>query len=135
MKAESIRKYMSRSLPSLLKRAEHYCHKYIRERDKDQPCISCNQYRTLEAGHYYPAGKYSMLKFNEFNINGECKQCNYFSGDHLVTYRENLIRKWGQEKVDELDLIAGYNKRTSNKWSKIEIAEKIEYYKTKLKEL
>ncbi len=135
LEANDIQKYLKKSVSALLKRAEHYCHKYIRARDKDRPCISCNQFRTLQAGHYHPAGTVKMLRFNEFNINGECKSCNYFSGDHLIIYRKNLIKKFGLEKVDELDMIAAYNKRVSEKWEKIEIIEIIERYKQKLKEL
>ena len=133
--SNTVQKYRKQSVAALLKRAAHYCHKYIRERDKHLPCISCSQFRTLEAGHYHPGGTVKMLRFNEFNVNGECKQCNYFSGDHLIHYRANLIRKVGQDKVDELDIIAAYNKRVSEKWERIHLIEIIEYYRYKLKEL
>ncbi len=130
-----IQKYKSKSIPKLLERATHYFNKFIRLRDKGRPCIACSQFKTLQCGHYYPAGQYPMLKFNEDNCNGEDLQCNYFSGDHLITYRENLIRKIGIERVEKLDLIAKYNKRTPFKWSRIELIEIIETYKQKCKEL
>ena len=133
MEAKTVQKYKDKSLPALKKRAEHYFNAYIRKRDEGKPCISCNQFKLLQCGHYYPAGQYPMLKFNEFNANGEDLQCNYFSGDHLIGYRENLINRIGEDKVLELDMLAKYNKRTPYKWSRIELIEIIETYKQKLK--
>ena len=135
MEAKTVQKYKSKSLPALKKRAEYYFNAYIRKRDEGKPCISCNQYRTLQCGHYYPAGQYPMLKFNEDNCNGECLQCNYFSGDHLIAYRKNLAVRIGSLALLDLDFLAKYNKRTPYKWSRIELIITIEEYKSKLKTL
>ena len=122
---------MQKSIPALMKRAVLYFNGYIRRRDADLPCIACGQYKELQAGHYYPAGHYPMLKFNPDNVNGECKQCNYFSGDHLIAYRERLISRIGIERVEQLDLKAKYNKRTPHKWDRFSLIEIIEKYKKK----
>lgn len=133
MEATTVNKYAKKSLSALKKRAEHYFNAYIRKRDEGKPCISCNQFRVLQCGHYYPAGQYPMLKFNEDNTSGECLPCNYYSGDHLIGYRGNLINKIGIERVEKLDLIAKYNKRTGYKWSRFELIDIIERYKEKIK--
>ena len=70
----------NKSLESLKKTVVNLCHKYIRLRDVGKPCVSCKvPYKSdFDAGHCYPAGKYSNLKFNEYNIHGQCIQCNRF---------------------------------------------------------
>ena len=82
--------------------------KYIRERDKDLPCISCGKHHeSKQAGHYVPVGNSSVvLWFLEENVNGECPPCNGFDSYHLVPMRKNLIRKYGEEVVDKLDELA-----------------------------
>ena len=127
--SKTVQKYIKKSIPALMKRAVFHFNAYIRRRDADLPCIACGQYRELQAGHYYPAGHYPMLKFNEDNVNGECKACNYFSGDHLIMYRENLISRIGIERVKHLDLIRKVNKRTPHKWDRFALIEIIEKYK------
>ena len=129
MEAKTVQKYKGKSLPALMKLATKHFNAYIRKRDEDKPCISCSQYRTLQAGHYYPAGHYPMVRFNEVNVNGECLQCNYFSGDHLVFYRENMTERHGAQAVLDLDMWAKYNMRTPHKWSRIELIDIIETYK------
>jgi hypothetical protein len=82
--------------------------KYIRERDRDLPCISCSKHHeSKQAGHYVPVGNSSVvLWFLEENVNGECPPCNGFDSYHLVPMRKNLIRKYGEEIVDKLDELA-----------------------------
>src|SRR5690349_25089753 len=45
-------------------------NKFIRERDKDLPCITCGTIAKVEyaAGHFYPT-TYQFLRFNEDNVN------------------------------------------------------------------
>lgn len=132
---KTIQKYKRKSLPQLMSKATEVFNAYIRKRDKHLPCISCSQYKALQAGHFYDANKYPMLRYKELNVNGECLYCNYYSGDHLIGYRANLISKIGEDNVIELDMIAKYNKRITYKWSRIELIEIIEDYKQKCKEL
>jgi len=129
LKASTIQKYKSKTVSQLLKAATKRFNAYIRRRDKNRPCISCGQFKSLQAGHFYPAGQYPMLRFNEHNVNGECIHCNYFSGDHLISYRRNLIKKIGEVNVNKLDDIAAHNKRTLFKWDRIHLISIIETYK------
>lgn len=90
-------------------------HKYIRERDKGNPCISCGEYRTLEAGHFYAAGSYEILRFNFLNIHGQCKQCNNHVHGNLLEYRKRLIIKIGIEEVEKLEFLSELDKKTLTK--------------------
>lgn len=137
MKAETLRKkYKERGLPWLLNKCQQVVNEYIRLRDLDKPCISCckpTQYK--QAGHYYSVGEHPGLRFWPFNINGECVRCNYYSGDHLIKYRKNLVLKYGEERVKELDDKAQYYKRYGKKWDRSEVIEIIIIFKDKIKKL
>jgi len=99
----------SLTLPKLLAKAQKVFNAWIRYRDSKEgyfTCISC--FRTLpvdqmNAGHYVPVKGGSALRFNEYNVNGECIRCNGFDEFHLIGYRKNLIKKIGIKKVEVLE--------------------------------
>jgi len=89
---------------------------FIRLRDSENGyanCISCNKMvaypngtGALHAGHFYPRSTtYAALYFHERNVNGQCSHCNYFLEGNTEAYRKGLIRKYGDEIIDELDII------------------------------
>jgi hypothetical protein len=79
--------------------------KWIRERDKDLPCISCGQWSNrFDAGHYFEAGVYSGLIFHEDNVHKQCSfNCNKNKHGNLPNYRIGLINKIGEERVKWLE--------------------------------
>lgn len=79
----------------------------------------------MDAGHYVPVKNGSALRFNEYNVHGECKGCNGFDQFHLIGYRRNLIDKIGLDMVEWLEA----NARVTKKWSRSELEEIIEKYK------
>jgi len=126
----------SKSLPQLKIICQDFCNKYIRLRDQGKPCISCGQSgKVLQAGHYYPVQGYDGLRYDEFNINGECAGCNCFDEGHLIGYGENLLKRIGNEEFEALKNRAAEYKKNGYKFSRSEILEKIEYFKNKIKEL
>ena len=125
----TIETLKKKSLPQLKAIAVTHFHKFIRNRDNGQPCISCGKYTTLQAGHFYSGGKHPTVRFNEDNVNGQCLRCNYYFSGMLLPYRDNLIEKIGQERFDKLTLNVQMSKRTGFKWSKLYLIEIIEKYK------
>ena len=119
------------TLPKLTAKAQHIFNRYIRTRDNQEgffTCISCGQvkgHEVMDAGHYVPVKNGSALRFNEYNVNGECKGCNGFDQFHLIGYRKNLIDKIGLDMVEWLEA----NARVTKKWSRSELEEIIEKYK------
>jgi hypothetical protein len=113
-----------KSLSKLLKKAQIIFNAYIRKRDEGLPCISCGKIKELQAGHYVPQGKSSYLRFNEWNVNGECAGCNFFDSFHLVGYRKNLIHKIGIENVEWLE----NNRFILHSWSREQLNFIIEKY-------
>ena len=88
-----------------LQEAQAACNAYIRERDANQPCISCGRHHQgqYHGGHYRSVGAMPSLRFNTFNVHRQCQPCNSHLSGNLVEYRLNLIRKIGQERVDWLE--------------------------------
>ena len=118
------------TIPKLTAKAQKIFNAYIRQRDSQDgyfTCISCGQTKTtdlMDAGHYVPVKGSSALRFDEYNVNGECKSCNGFDQFHLIGYRRNLIDKVGERKVMELE----QQHRLIKKWSRTELNEIIETY-------
>ena len=79
-------------------------NKFIRLRDKDKPCISCNRPLTgkFDAGHYFPVGSYKNLRFSEDNVFGQCVRCNQHKHGNLNEYTINLPLRIGEDKFNQL---------------------------------
>lgn len=135
MNAKTIQKYKLKSISQLKKIADRHFNKFIRFRDQNKVCVSCNQKSVLQAGHFYSAGHYPILRYNENNCFGQCKKCNLFLSGNLNEYRKNLIKKIGREKVEELDLKVAIYKQNGYKWDRYFLIETIEKYKLKCKKL
>ena len=90
-------------------------------------CISCGKIKPIEqadAGHYH-SRRHMSTRFDEDNVNAECRFCNRFSADHIIGYRENLIKKIGEQRFLLLEVKAHEMK----KWSHFELEQLIKYYK------
>lgn len=129
-----IQRYAKRSLPWLRKKAGEYFRKYIRLRDQHKGCISCGA-TVQHAGHFYSAGHYPALEFNEANVHGQCLRCNNFLHGNLNEYRKNLPSRISEEGIEDLDLLAGAYKQNGYKHDRYHLIEVIEIYKRKIKEL
>lgn len=106
---------------------------YIRKRDENQNCISCDtpmKNRKGDASHYYPT-TYTGLRFNEDNVHLSCVTCNQFKHGNLQEYRPRLIAKIGLCRVTQLDNL----RHSKLELSIEEIQEMIAEYKFKTKEL
>jgi len=93
------------------KRAWNEFSKMIRARDNiggNFRCPTCGRTLPIEeadAGHYITRARKSVM-FDEMNVHAQCKHCNRFQeGNHFI-YREWLIEKYGNEKVEQLELRA-----------------------------
>ena len=86
----------------------------------------------MHAGHFYPAGQHPSVRFDEDNVNGQCIQCNTYKHGNLADYKNNLLRKIGQDRIEKLDQSVGYAKRHGFKWDRFSLIEIIEKYKAKL---
>jgi len=118
------------TIPKLTAKAQKVFNAYIRKRDSQDgyfTCISCGRTLTtdqMDAGHFAPVKGGSALRFDEYNVNGECKKCNGFDEFHLIGYRRGIIEKYGEGVLLHLE----QNARLIKKWSRTELNELIDKY-------
>lgn len=106
---------------------------YIRERDKDLPCVSCGckTANKWDAGHFYPT-TYSFLRFDEDNCHKQCSNnCNLNKHGNLSEYRPRLIERIGLQRVLRLDNSRHFKLELTIP----EIKDLITEYKQKIKDL
>lgn len=129
------RKQAAKTIPDLKKEAQHAFNAFIRERDKDQPCICCGRPLgdgdvggAFDCGHYRSVGSASHLRFTEDNAHAQRKSCNRWGAGRAVDYRIGLIGRIGLPAVEQLEA-----DNTPHKWQRDELIEIRETYKAKLK--
>ena len=115
-----------------LRDAQKWVNAYVRERDKDLPCVSCGRFHQgqYHAGHYRSVGSEPSLRFEVLQIWKQCAPCNNHLSGNLIPYRAELLRRIGPEK---LAWIEGPHK--PKKYTIDDLKGIIAEYKAKLKEL
>lgn len=112
---------------------------YIKLRDSEDgiytKCLCCGKTLLIgtsdcQTGHFYPKGGYPGLRWNEKNCHVQCLRCNVFMEGNTQIYRENLIRKYGEDYVDYLDMV----RHQEVKITRSDYIELIEKYKNKVDE-
>lgn len=120
------------TVQDLVKAAQLVFNKYIRERDKDELCISCKQKpKKVNAGHFWNANNHWNVRFDDDNVHVQCERCNSYLSGNLLEYRTNLLNKIGAERFNQLEARA----RVTRKFTKDELKELIKKYKEKYKQL
>jgi hypothetical protein len=100
---EKLEKVKTRS--EHLREAQRFFNLFIRTRDANYPCISCNRWHTgqYHAGHYRSVGSAPHLRFNELNCHRQCSVCNNHLSGNIMHYRQGLIAKIGIEAVERIE--------------------------------
>lgn len=105
--AKFDRKYYANDIKTRRLAAIREFNKYIRWRDRDLSCISCDSLphnAKRDCGHYINAGSCTALRFNEYNCNSQCsKNCNLELSGNLIEYRKGLLQKYGEKVVEFLE--------------------------------
>lgn len=130
-------------IPDLIAEAQKAFNAYIRERDRDKPCICCGKpLRMLgsdsgaptggdfDCGHYRSTGSAPQLRFNESNAHGQRKFCNRYGAGRAVDYRLGLIERIGLPAVVVLE-----QDNRIHKWTREELIAIKATYVRRLKEL
>ncbi|XOY28639.1 recombination protein NinG [Proteus cibi] len=114
------------------KQAQTAFNAFIRERDKDEPCISCGRFHEgqYHAGHYRTTGANPELRFDEDNVHKQCAPCNNHLSGNIENYTPRLIEKIGQERFDRL-----MGSHELPKWKREDYERIRDHYRAKLKEL
>lgn len=106
---------------------------YIRTRDLHKPCISCVKplVNKFDAGHFFTVGAYPNIRFDEYNVHGQCVECNQHKHGNVSEYAINLPKRIGKEHYNEL--LERRNERSN--LSVEDIKDKIDYYKLLTKQI
>jgi len=136
MHAKTIKSYQKLSTARLKIKAQIAFNSWIRSRDQVDgifTCIACGKIGTdgFQAGHFFSAGHYNALRFDELNCWACCVKCNYYLSGNLVPYERNLLAKIGEKALEKLKVKAGMSKRVLKKWDRIELIEIIIRYEKK----
>lgn len=114
------------SLSQLKKKVQRAFNKWIRERDKDDPCISCiGECGKWDAGHFISQGSSGALRYHPDNVHKQGVGCNRFKHGNLLEYRINLVKKIGIERVKWLE----EHRNDVKKWTREELEQLLETYK------
>lgn len=126
--------YFGKNIPQLKKILWQHFSLFIRRRDFARGCISCRKLirwgGTWQAGHYYPKSVvYASIAYDEMNVHGQCAFCNKFLEGNRQGYREGIIRRYGQEALDALDI----RRSLKSHWTRFEYQSLILHYAEKNK--
>lgn len=126
------RKELLKSRSDWLKEVQIEFNKYIRARDENLPCISCQRFHVgkYDAGHYRTVKAAPHLRFDENNVHKQCNPCNTHLSGNLINYRMNLINKIGLEAVEKIE-----SDNAPKHYTIDDLKELKAHYKAKLKGL
>lgn len=87
------------------KEAQAAFNRWVRLRDADKPCISCQRHHggQYHAGHYLSRGARPELAYEPLNCHKQCSPCNTHLSGNIALYRQSLVNKIGAEKVEWLE--------------------------------
>lgn len=79
--------------------------KWVKKRD-DYTCFTCHaqvEGKNAHAGHFIPKSICGLgLYFDTLNVHCQCYRCNINLGGNGAVYYVNMVKKYGQEVVDDL---------------------------------
>lgn len=100
-------------------------HNMVRIRDHGKPCISCGvQWNdSFQAGHLYASANYISLRYDFFNIHGQCQGCNLMNNGNENEYHLRLPNRIGAVEYEKLKERAMDDKKQPKHWTKDELKE------------
>ena len=102
-----VRKEKLKSRADHAKEAQAVINRYVRLRDAHLGCISCDKPASWggqwHCSHFRSVGAAAHLRFNLWNMNKSCSQCNAHLSGNIMVYRPRLAEKIGAEKVEWLE--------------------------------
>lgn len=131
-KAIKARKEKIKSRSDWAREAQAAVNAFVRERDKDLPCISCGRHHEgqYHCGHYLSRGAHPELAYVELNLAKQCAPCNTHLSGNQVRFRAGLIARIGLAKVEWLE-----GPHEPKKYTIPELRELRDLYRAKLRDL
>ena len=100
-------------------------NKYIRQRDKGKPCVSCGKSwdSSFQACHRFNVKQFNKLRFDLDNIHGGCPGCNQYNDGNYNAYHIRLPKRIGIEVYQDLQKRADIAFRIPWTWTRYELKE------------
>lgn len=136
---DGIKREDLKTLPDLIKEAQHAFNAYVRERDRraGHACICCGEPLrwdvpggAVDCGHYRSTGSASHLRFTEANAHAQRAICNRHGAGRAVDYRIGLIARIGLDAVEALE-----SDNTPHKWTKDEVRTIRDVYRLRVRDM
>lgn len=92
-------------------------------------CVTCNtpkHWKDIDLGHYITRAIHAV-RYDDQNTAPQCKKCNRFMNGMPHEFRAYLVRMYGEQGVQELEVRAGMG----NGWTAELLREKIRFYREK----
>ena len=126
------------TIAALKKDARYWFQRWIRLRDLGNTCCygsstKLEDIKTYDACHYLKFELYPEAGFDENNVFGGSKGENI--RDNTIAYRRELVKRKGEEWVQELEDKYCINRETQYKWDRKYLEDIINKYKTLCKEI
>ena len=106
---------------------------FIRYRDNDLPCVSCDEPSDWDGqwhcGHFKTVGARPDLRVEPANAAKQCSQCNNFLSGNIIEARKELIKRFGVNVRAGIDIVL------IKKYKCADLKEIEQYFKSKLKML
>ena len=126
--------FKANDVKTLRRKAQEIFNKYIRLRDAEDGCISCDKTKDWagqwHASHFMTVGANPELRFNEDNCHKSCSVCNNYLSGNLSNYRKRLEKKIGLERLEALEVKGKPIRLRAEDYHQV-----IETYKAKIKQL
>lgn len=102
---DKIKRESMKSRQDWAREAQSAVNAFVRERDKDLPCISCGRHHEgqYHAGHYLSRGAHPHLAYVENNLAKQCMPCNVYLSGNQIKFRAGLVTRIGLEAVEALE--------------------------------
>lgn len=134
--SQSTLKPKTKSLSKLKKDLDAIFSKFVRFRDSDingyGKCYTCGKhdfYKNAHCGHWIPRN-ILITRWEENNCRWQCIGCNLYGNGKFLDFEEHLKKDLSDEIVEKMKA----NRHTIFKIDRVWYNEKIEYYKSKVKQ-
>jgi len=113
LKRQKTKKRVSKkkqvSISKLIKEADRLFSLIVRQNfandDGIQTCYTCgfkNHFKKLHCGHYL-SRYYKAARWDFDNCRPQCVMCNLWKKGDIVTFRQNLVKEIGLERVEMVE--------------------------------
>lgn len=127
-----LKKIKLRPIAKLKKDLDKIFSEYIRRRDRNK-CFTCEKqmsYNQSQAGHYIRRNRMNT-RWDEQNVHCQCVRCNVFLKGNYPEYARRLVKRYGEDILEDLSIRAEQPFKLQRYWLEIYIG----YYKEKVKAL